>query len=377
MKKTWKIVILAASCAVVLAMAATVSLSVMTYLKVNALEKTQPQSTEAPQPSAEPEEPLSIKGEDDIAIGGEYWIRSTKAISDAYLSSDSSALSEKDKETLEMASAVLDEIITDSMSDYEKEQAVFLWMHDNIGFDQDVTVLVRDDVSTDNPHGVLSGRSAVCVGYATTFRLFMQMLDIPCRVVHDTSLVHSWDLVQIDGHWYHVDLYSAQNEKEPLQYLNRSDAMQMALGSDWDTAFYPAADSLERCYVYQSAEKCADVYTIPAVLKKAIEEHSPFLSLILPSDDHTQELAEELLYTLELSLMGSEEYQMISLMHAAVPTDDGLFVYIKVDDYSETESDDDDPSLSYEEQERIDKAIRDAFGELTDIAYDFEYDFAE
>ena len=376
MKKTWKIVIVLVSCVLVLAMAATVSLSVMTYLKVNALEETQVEQPKTDPKEEDPTEPHGIEGEDDVVIGEEYVIRSTKAISDAYLSSDSSALSEKDKETLEMASAVLDEIITDSMSDYEKEQAVFLWMHDNIGFDQDVTVLVRDDVSTDNPHGVLSGRSAVCVGYATTFRLFMQMLDIPCRVVHDTSLVHSWDLVQIDGHWYHVDLYSAQGVKEPLQYLNRSDALQHALGSDWDTSFYPAADSLERCYVYQSVEKCADVYAIPAALKKAIEGNKPFLSLTMTADDETAELAEMMLNTLEASLMGSMEYQTFYFTHAIAPTDDGLFIYIMIQNLDDWE-DDDEPDVSYEDQERIDRAIRDSFGELTDLAYDYDFAYAE
>ena len=367
MKKTSKTLIVLISCVLVLALAATVSLSIMTYLKVSALEQEQP-AEEAPV--------QSNPGEDDVVIGGEYVIRSTKAISEAYLSGDSTALSDRDRETLDMASAVLGEIITDSMSDYEKEQAVFLWMNHNIGPDADVTVLVRTDITTDNPHGVLSGRSAVCVGYATTFRLFMQMLGIPCMVVHDVSQVHSWDLVQIDGHWYHVDLYSAQNEKEPLQYLNRSDALQSAMGSTWDVSFYPAADSLERCYVYQSAEPCGDIYAIPAALHKAIDSRQPFVFLTLPPADDTLSLADHLLYTMESTLMGSVEYQDVMLSHAVVTDQDACCVYIKIDRY-EYEDDDFGDDISYEEQERIDKAIRDSFGELTDVVYDDygDYDF--
>ena len=247
MKKSWKILIAVVSCTLVLAMAAAVSLSVMTYLKVSAMENTSAED------KSEKNSDQSVEGEDNLTISGTYVIRSTKALSDAYLSGDSSALSEKDKETLTMASDILKEIITDGMSDYEKEQAVFLWMNKNIGHDKEVTVLIRGDVSTDNPHGVLSGRQAVCVGYATTFRLFMQMLGIPCMVVHDVTMTHTWDLVRIDGHWYHTDLYSAQSEMDPLQYLNRNDDLQSSLGSEWDRAFYPAADSLERCYVYQNA----------------------------------------------------------------------------------------------------------------------------
>ena len=66
--------------------------------------------------------------EDDVTIMGDYVIRSTLPISDAYKSGDDSKLDSKEKETLEMASAVLDEIVTEDMTDYEKELAVYEWM---------------------------------------------------------------------------------------------------------------------------------------------------------------------------------------------------------------------------------------------------------
>lgn len=366
MKHSAKVFLMILSSFIAVAMIATVGLSVMTYLKVDALEQTPAAA------SAEEQTPAGNAGEDDIKIGGSYMIRSTKAISDAYLSGDSSALSDRDRETLDMASKVLDGIITEGMTDYEKEKAVFLWMNEHIGGDENVTVLVRTDTSTDNPHGVLSGHSAVCVGYATTFRLFMQMLDIPCMVVHDTSLVHSWDLVQIDGHWYHVDLYSAQGEKEPLQLLNRSDALQQFLGSDWDLSFYPAADSMERCYIYQGASKVKDLYQIPAELKKAIDSGSPFLSLILPDIQEGDSLLYTMMETMINRLSGSVEYGDYSFQYAAAPADDGVFVYVKIDHYDYTD-DDIDPDVTDEERERIEGAINDGFGTLTDYDYDDDY----
>ena len=59
--------------------------------------------------------------EDDVVIGQEYVIKSTLQISDAYKSGDTSKLDDRDKETLDMATAVLKEIITDDMTDYDKE----------------------------------------------------------------------------------------------------------------------------------------------------------------------------------------------------------------------------------------------------------------
>ena len=128
--------------------------------------------------------------EDNVKImNGEYEILSTTQISDAYKSGNTNGLSEKDKETLEMAKAVLDEVITDDMTTaYDKEKAIYDWMTSKLNYDTGVLqVIPQTSADCDNPYSVLKYHNAVCVGYATTFRLFMQMLDIPCMVVHNTE----------------------------------------------------------------------------------------------------------------------------------------------------------------------------------------------
>ena len=93
------------------------ALNVFTMLKVKALED-----------AAAMDDTEDVAQENDVHIGGDYIIKATTQISDAYKSGDSSKLSDADKETLDMAKSVLDEIITDGMSDYEKELAVYKWM---------------------------------------------------------------------------------------------------------------------------------------------------------------------------------------------------------------------------------------------------------
>ena len=63
-----------------------------------------------------------VNRENDVTIMGEYTVESTEKISDAYKKGSDAGLGDKDKETLEMASDVLKEIITDDMSDYDKER---------------------------------------------------------------------------------------------------------------------------------------------------------------------------------------------------------------------------------------------------------------
>ena len=65
------------------------------------------------------------KKEDDIAIDGQYVIKSTKQISDAYISGNKDDLSEEDKETLDMASKIIDKIIKFFLVVSNKRQYMF------------------------------------------------------------------------------------------------------------------------------------------------------------------------------------------------------------------------------------------------------------
>lgn len=212
--------------------------------------------------------------EDGFKVGGEYEIRSTTHISDAYKSGDESQLSEEDKETLKMARDVLDEVIEDGMSDYEKEEAVYKWMVKNIGHGRG-GVISRPgmDRSAFTPHDVLSSRGAVCVGYATTFRLFMNMLGMDCHIVHNEY--HSWDLVQLDEDWYHVDIYS---DAHGVLYGNFNMTDEVATnGHNWDESALPEAKSVKYSPAVQNAVEVDGVMDIPAKLKESLDGKSATL----------------------------------------------------------------------------------------------------
>ena len=157
--------------------------------------------------------------EDYVTIAEQYEIKPTTNISDAYKSGDTSKLTDREKETLDMAKDALKEMkIKDGMSDFEKEKAVYDWMTSSLQYDSGaLTVIPSTQEDCDNPYGVLKYHNAVCVGYATTFRMFMQMMDIECMVEHNTEKYHSWDLVKIDGDWYITDIYSDQTDDKSFK----------------------------------------------------------------------------------------------------------------------------------------------------------------
>lgn len=209
--------------------------------------------------------------ENDVKIAGSYEIKSTEAISDAYKSKDTSKLSDKERETLDMASDILEEIITDGMTDIEKETAVYDWMCANLGHDSNLLLVIPNgDGDADNPYGVLKYHNAVCVGYATTFRMFMQMMDIECMVVHNTECYHSWDLVNLDGNWYHTDIYADAGSGNYANF-NVPDVMRMREQS-WDMEFFPHATSFKYYKAMENLETADTISDIPALIAKYMGE---------------------------------------------------------------------------------------------------------
>lgn len=330
------------------------ALNVFTIFKVKALEE-----------SAGDSDTEDVAQENDVTIGGEYVIKATTQISDAYKSGNTSNLSDKDKETLGMAKSVLDEIITDDMSDYEKELAVYKWMTTNIGFDSGSMTVVPDDDSkpVDNPNGVLKNHEAVCVGYATTFRLFMQMLGIDCMVVHDSYLSHSWDLVKLDGQWYHTDIYSDAGSGEGnFSHFNLNDEMMNS--QEWNTDFFPAADGYEYNYAYMNRTQCKDVYTIPEQMRAALDARQGVVSLDFGKDisDDIYNLADTIMNSVENTVVFNAGYGVSFSWSWLEAGDDNVFcVYIN---YEKTEDPDVDPGVTDEIQQKIDDAVNKAFSDM-------------
>ena len=305
----------------------------------------------------------TVTQEDDVAVGGEYYIRSTLPVSEAYKSGDASALDSRQAETLEMASGVLEEIISEGMTDYEKEKAVYDWMCANLHHEGGITVVVptASEYSAE-PYGVLKYGQAVCVGFATTFRMFMQMLDLDCMVVHNSY--HSWNLVRLDDGWYHVDIYS---DVESGDYANFNLTDEMASGGhEWDRGFFPAATGLAYCYAYQNASPLEDIYALPALAREALDRESgPSLYFLVDGLDKAgqQALGELISRTgdavSDYAAANGRDMWMDYNMQLA---EGKMLVSLRIVEYDDAEEP--GTELSGEDAERIDEAVSGAFGDV-------------
>ena len=60
-------------------------------------------------------------------------------------------------------------------------------------------------------YGALVTGDTVCKGYAMAWKVLMDRMGIPCLVICKGDGSHLWNLVQLDGKWYHIDVNSGNN----------------------------------------------------------------------------------------------------------------------------------------------------------------------
>lgn len=194
------------------------------------------------------------------------------AVLEAYQSGDSSALNEEDKYILETAQSIIKELgITDSMSEYEKEKAVYDWQVMYTAYDSSQQTAIPNNISDYNywPYGVLKYHSAICVGNATTFKLFMDLLGIDCKIIHSVAEgEHAWNLVKIDGDWYHVDVtFDGRACNKPVYaYFNVPDSVKQNSGYPWNAEDFPAATATKYSMAVQDCHTLKDLYELPEAI---------------------------------------------------------------------------------------------------------------
>ncbi len=199
------------------------------------------------------------------------------AVVEAYKSGNTEGLSDEDKYVLETTSDIIEEIITADMTDYEKELAVYNWQVKYISYDESYFSAIPSEVDVYDynyyPYGVLKYHSAICVGNATTFKLFMDLLDIDCMIIHSTEQgEHAWNLVKLEDEWYHVDVTFDGGMYEPdYAYFNVTDSVKDNDGYPWDKDEFPAANGTKYNYAMNNAVEAANTEDIAVLIKECID----------------------------------------------------------------------------------------------------------
>ena len=153
----------------------------------------------------------------------------------------------------------------DEMSAFEVAQALHDYLVRTCVYDLTAETATGPTVSH-SAYGALTKGTAVCQGYALAYKLLLTRAGVPCVFVTSTSMNHAWNMVQIDGGWYHVDstwddpVYSDGTDAGfdvdvSHQYFLRADSTMSALGhSGWEAAYTtPTSDYSNRTYAEYKA----------------------------------------------------------------------------------------------------------------------------
>lgn len=113
-----------------------------------------------------------------------------------------------------------------------------------------------NNVYNQNAATALVKNKGQCSGIAKAVKYIFDYFDIECIIVNGTasdptagiSGPHSWNIVNIDGKYYHLDVTfmigANMSKKQPFNYLylNYSDS-QMDINHQWDKNYYPKCNN--------------------------------------------------------------------------------------------------------------------------------------
>ena len=103
------------------------------------------------------------------------------------------------------ADRVVGELVTAGMSDYDVVKTLHDYLVTHCDYDYRVDIGNMPFVSHQAEGALLKG-TAVCSGYAKAYEALLDAAGIPNETITGyAGGYHAWNLVQVDGQWYHVD----------------------------------------------------------------------------------------------------------------------------------------------------------------------------
>jgi len=225
-----------------------------------------------------------------LGVGKGYKLFDNSRVVSAYKSCDDSGLSDFERDIYDEAKKILDEIKVTATSDYEIELAVHDYIVGSSTYDRDaISALEKPKKNSENPYGILINKTGICLGYTTTFQLFMDMAEIPCKTIYaedDDGDEHAWNQVEIDGKWYYVDCtwddpVPEEKDRPPFhEFFNVTEDYMWKSGHRWDRDKCEESNSFKNSYLYKEAVEIYSWDDIRDVMKQAVDNGKGDVSVV-------------------------------------------------------------------------------------------------
>lgn len=166
---------------------------------------------------------------------------------------------------------VYSEIIKPGMSDIDKILSIHDYLADTIIYDPDYKENTLDPNIT--AYGALVNQVAICQGYSLAFKMLCDKAGVECGYAVSYSENHMWNVVGIDGNYYHIDV----THDDPVRTILSTSGGQQYICTD------PA---VIHKYFLISDSKCAEfrsysdwISTLPACGDDLLYESLPYSNL--------------------------------------------------------------------------------------------------
>ena len=200
---------------------------------------------------------------------------------------------QKAQELYQVVRQIMANRINDSMTEFEKEVALHDYLVMNCKYSQDISQPAGSDIY--RAYGALVNGDAVCNGYAEALQLLFACAGIESEFVIGTAdgVDHAWNLVKLDGAWYHLD--ATWNDPVPDKddyvihsYFNVKDDI-LEQSHNWDRETYPKAFSMDYNYYKYNNLYFADFneYKIYAYAKM-VEEGQDWFEAVMRSYEENE-----------------------------------------------------------------------------------------
>ncbi|MCM1089641.1 MAG: InlB B-repeat-containing protein [Butyrivibrio sp.] len=97
-------------------------------------------------------------------------------------------------------------VVTEEMSDVQKAVALHDYLVVNCEYDYQNYLDGTIPTDSYSAYGALVNGTAVCQGYALAYKYLLQEVGIPCYMVSSEAMNHAWNMVELGGELYHVDV---------------------------------------------------------------------------------------------------------------------------------------------------------------------------
>ena len=111
---------------------------------------------------------------------------------------------EKIQQDIDKATGEIIALLDEDMTDFEKVMTVHDYMV--LNYEYDTAVIADPDADVVRDVTIMLTKKGVCMGYSYAFKHVMNELGIECGYVVSEAMNHEWNVVKIDGEWYHIDV---------------------------------------------------------------------------------------------------------------------------------------------------------------------------